>query len=135
MKFIASPAFMLAAAIFFELIATASLKASAGFSRLLPSLLTIGGYAASFYLLGLTLKRMEVGVVYAIWSGAGTALMAVIGWWLFSESMTLLKVMSITLIVVGVIGLNIGLKVDVGNPGKFPDVTSDSAAQTSPPPG
>lgn len=127
-KLVESAGFLLVAAICFELIATSSLKASNGFSRLLPSLLTIGGYAASFYLLGLTLKRMEVGVVYAIWSGAGTALMAVIGWWLFSESLTALKVISITLIVAGVIGLNLG--------GPATTTTIDTPAETSrPPPG
>jgi multidrug transporter EmrE-like cation transporter len=65
------------------------------------------GYAVSFYLLSLTLKRMEVGVVYAIWSGAGTALMALIGYWLFKEALPPLKVVSISLIVIGVISLNL----------------------------
>ena len=99
---------LLVAAIAFELVATASLKASDGFSRLGPSLLTVVGYGASFYLLALTLKRLEVGVVYAIWSGAGTALMALIGWWLFDEGLTLVKLASIGCIVIGVIGLNLG---------------------------
>lgn len=101
-------ALLLGAAIFVELIATSSLKASYGFSRLLPSLVTVVGYAISFYLLSLTLKRMEVGVVYAIWSGAGTALMALIGYWLFQESLSPIKLASIALIVIGVIGLNLG---------------------------
>jgi small multidrug resistance pump len=97
---------MLGVAIVFELIATASLKASDGFTRPLASGLTVVGYAVSFYLLSLTLKRMEVGVVYAVWSGAGTALMALIGYWLFEESLPPLKILSISLIVIGVIGLN-----------------------------
>jgi small multidrug resistance pump len=100
-------ALLLGAAIAFELIATASLKASDGFTRLFPSCLTVLGYAVSFYLLSLTLKRMEVGVVYAIWSGAGTALMALIGYWLFKEALPPLKVVSISLIVIGVISLNL----------------------------
>jgi multidrug transporter EmrE-like cation transporter len=50
---------------------------------------------------------MEVGVVYAIWSGAGTALMALIGYWLFKEALPPLKLLSISLIVIGVIGLNL----------------------------
>ena len=100
-------AYLLGAAIIFELIATSSLKASDGFTRLMPSVLTVVGYALSFYLLALTLKRMEVGVVYAIWSGAGTAAMAVIGYLLFKESLSTLKVISIALIVLGVIGLNL----------------------------
>jgi len=72
-------ALLLGSAILFELIATSSLKASDGFTRLVPAGMTVVGYAASFYLLSLTLKRMDVSVVYAIWSGAGTALMAVVG--------------------------------------------------------
>lgn len=100
-------ALLLGAAIFFELIATASLKMSEGFTRVWPSVVTVAGYAAAFYLLSLTLKRMEVGVVYAIWSGAGTALMALIGYFLFEESLSPLKLASIGLIVLGVIGLNL----------------------------
>jgi small multidrug resistance pump len=103
-------ALLLASAIFFELIATSSLKASEGFTRLLPSILTIVGYTVSFYLLSLTLKRMEVSVVYAIWSGAGTALMAVVGYFVFSEQLPPLKVASIGLIVLGVVGLNLAGK-------------------------
>jgi small multidrug resistance pump len=99
--------FMLATAIAFELIATASLKSSDGFTRPLASVLTVVGYAVSFYLLSLTLKRMEVGAVYAIWSGAGTALMALIGFWIFEETLPPMKVLSIALIVIGVVGLNL----------------------------
>jgi small multidrug resistance pump len=98
----------LVAAILFELVATSALKASDGFSRLLPSVITVLGYGASYYLLAMTLKRMEVGVVYAIWAGTGTALMAIIGWWFFNEDMTMTKLVSIALIVCGVIGLNVG---------------------------
>ena len=101
-------AYLLVAAIATELVATSALKASDGFSRLVPSVLTVAGYAISFYLLALTLKRMEVGVVYAIWSGAGTALMAVIGYWLFDEGLSPIKLASIAFIVIGVVGLNLG---------------------------
>jgi small multidrug resistance pump len=100
-------ALLLGSAIFFELIATSSLKASDGFTRLWPAVMTVVGYAASFYLLSLTLKRMEVSVVYAIWSGAGTALMALVGYFVFAEQLQPLKVASIGLIVVGVVGLNL----------------------------
>jgi small multidrug resistance pump len=98
---------LLGSAIFFELVATSSLKASEGFTRLWPSGLTVVGYALSFYLLSLTLKRMEIGVVYAIWSGAGTALMALIGYGVFNESLPPLKLVSIAFIVLGVVGLNL----------------------------
>ena len=100
-------ALLLGSAIFFELIATSSLKASDGFTKALPAGLTVVGYGMSFYLLSMTLKRMEVGVVYAIWSGAGTSLMALVGYWVFNESLPPLKVASIGLIVLGVIGLNL----------------------------
>jgi small multidrug resistance pump len=101
------PGALLALAIVFELIATASLKASNGFTRPLPSTSTVIGYAISFYLLSLTLRKMEVGTVYAIWSGAGTAAMALIGYWLFEEGLPPIKVVSIVLIVLGVVGLNL----------------------------
>ena len=71
-------------------------------------MLTVLAYGISFYLLSQTLKRMEIGVVYAIWSGAGTALMAVVGYLFFQESMSMVKSISIALIVLGVIGLNAG---------------------------
>ena len=98
---------LLGLAIAFELVATASLKASDGFTRPHASALTVLGYVVSFYLLSLTLKRMEVGVVYAVWSGAGTALMALIGYWLFDEALSPLKLASVSLIIMGVVGLNL----------------------------
>jgi len=98
----------LALAIAAEIVATSSLKTSYGFTRLWPSMLTIVAYGVAFYLLSQTLKRMEIGVVYAIWSGAGTAAMALVGYWFFQESMSAVKAVSITLIVLGVIGLNLG---------------------------
>lgn len=101
-------AFYLGLAILAEVIATSALKTSDGFSRLWPSLITVVAYGIAFYLLSQTLKRMEIGVVYAIWSGAGTAAMALVGYWVFNEQLDTLKVISIGLIVLGVIGLNAG---------------------------
>jgi small multidrug resistance pump len=100
--------FYLGLAILAEVIATSALKTSDGFSRLWPSVITVVAYAIAFYLLSQTLKRMEIGVVYAIWSGAGTAAMALVGYWVFNEQLDALKVISIGLIVLGVIGLNAG---------------------------
>lgn len=100
-------ALLLTAAIACELVATTALKASAGFSRPAPSLVTIVGYALAFYLLALALKRMEIGVAYALWSGVGTAAMALIGAWWFAEPLSPLKLASIGLIVLGVLGLNL----------------------------
>ena len=101
-------ALLLGSAIVAEIIATSALKASYGFSKLWPSVLTVLAYGIAFYLLSQTLKRMEISVVYAIWSGAGTAAMALVGYWLFNESLDTLKLVSIGLIVVGVVGLNAG---------------------------
>lgn len=101
-------AILLGAAIAAEIIGTSALKASDGFSRLWPSVLTVLAYGMAFYLLSMTLKRMEIGVAYAIWSGAGTAAMALVGYWLFDESLDTVKIVSLGLIVAGVVGLNAG---------------------------
>jgi small multidrug resistance pump len=99
---------LLLGAIATEIGATTSLKLSDGFTRPLPALATALGYGISFYLLSLTLKRMDLGVVYAVWSGVGTAAMALVGYWLFNESLSVFKIASIAFIIVGVVGLNVG---------------------------
>jgi small multidrug resistance pump len=98
----------LAGAIGFEVAGTISIKLSEGFTRLLPSVLLFVFYAASFVALTFALKKIEVGVAYAVWSGVGTALIAAIGVVYFREAATALKFVSILLIVVGVVGLNLG---------------------------
>ncbi len=94
-------------AICFEIIGTTCLKLSQGFSQLIPSILTVVFYALSFGFMSLTLKKIDVGVAYAIWSGLGTALIATIGVLWFKEPMTILKLSSMVLIVLGVMGLNL----------------------------
>lgn len=98
---------MLALAITAEVIATTSLKASDGFSRPLPSVLTVCGYAASFWLLSQILKKLEVGIVYAVWSGVGLAAVALIGVLWYGESVTLLKLLGLLAILAGVVLLNV----------------------------
>ncbi|MER5754641.1 multidrug efflux SMR transporter [Streptomyces sp. NPDC002088] len=98
----------LAGAIAAEVAATTAMKYSDGFSRLWPSLLTALGYVVAFALLAQTLKTLSVGTAYAIWSGAGTATIAVIGLVLFGEALTLTKVAGLVLIVGGVMVLNMG---------------------------
>lgn len=100
--------FYLSAAILAEVVATSALKMSDGFTKLVPAVVTTVGYGVAFYLLSLSLRRMELGVVYAIWSGLGTAATALVGYWLFSESLSPVKLVSIGLIVVGVMGLYLG---------------------------
>ncbi|HKI59736.1 MAG TPA: multidrug efflux SMR transporter [Mariprofundaceae bacterium] len=94
-------------AILFEVAGTTSMKLSEGFSKLLPSTLMVAFYIVSFALMALALKKLEVGMTYAIWAGLGTALIAVIGVLWFKEPMNALKVVSILLIITGVIGLNL----------------------------
>ena len=97
---------LLAIAIASEVAATISLRYADGFSRPLPSTIVVLGYALSFWLLSLVLRDIPVGTTYAIWAGAGTAAIAVIGMALLGEPATALKVGSIALIILGVIGLN-----------------------------
>ncbi len=94
-------------AILAEVAGTTSLKLSQGFSRLLPSLTMILCYGLSFTFLSFALKRLEVGVVYAVWSGVGTALIATIGILWFKEPLTALKIGCLLLIILGVVGLNL----------------------------
>jgi small multidrug resistance pump len=97
----------LALAILLEVAGTTSMKLSAGFTRLGPSLLIFPFYAASFTALTFALRRIEIGIAYAIWSGVGTALISLIGIVAFREPSTSLKLASIGLIIMGVVGLNL----------------------------
>jgi small multidrug resistance pump len=99
--------FALAGAILFEIVGTTALKASEGLSRLVPALLVVVFYGASFACLAIALKRLEVGVAYAIWSGVGTAAIAAIGIVWFGEAQSALKLVSLALVVAGVVGLNL----------------------------
>ena len=92
----------LALAIVAEVIATSALKASEGFTRLGPSLLVAAGYGIAFYFLSLTLKSVPVGVAYAIWSGAGIVLIALIGWLVLKQPLDLPAMLGMALIVAGV---------------------------------
>lgn len=98
----------LAGAIAAEVAATTAMKYSDGLGRLWPSLLTALGYVVSFLLLAQTLKTVSIGTAYAIWSGAGTATIAVLGLMLFGEGLSLAKVAGIVLIIGGVVVLNLG---------------------------
>ncbi len=100
-------------AIFAEVIATSSLKASAGFSRLGPSLLAVAGYGVAFYCLSLTLRTIPVGVAYAIWSGVGIVLVTLIAWLVFGQKLDLPAVAGMALIIAGVVVLNLFSKSTV----------------------
>ncbi|MEE4294016.1 MAG: SMR family transporter [Xanthomonadales bacterium] len=97
----------LSIAIVSEVIGTSALKASEGFTRLWPSLIVITGYALAFYFLSLTLKAIPVGVAYAVWAGAGIALIALIGWLFFGQALDAPAVIGMGLIVAGVVVINV----------------------------
>lgn len=97
----------LAVAIVSEVIGTSALKASEGFSRLWPSVIVVICYVSAFYFLSLTLKTIPVGVAYAIWSGVGVALITLIAWVLYGQTLNLPAIIGIVLIVAGVIVLNL----------------------------
>jgi small multidrug resistance pump len=92
-------------AILSEIVGTTMLRLSDGFTKLLPSVAMAVFYALSFGALSLTLKRIDVGVAYAVWSAVGTALIATIGVLWFHEPVTALKVFSLVAIIGGVVGL------------------------------
>jgi small multidrug resistance pump len=100
--------FFLVGAIVLEVAGTTSMKLSEGFTRLVPSVLLFVFYSASFAALTFALKKIDVSVAYAIWSGVGTALIAAIGILYFREAATALKFISLLFIIAGVIGLNLG---------------------------
>lgn len=86
-----------------EVVATSALKASEGFSRFWPSALVVLGYGLSFYLLSLTLKSIPLGVVYAVWSGLGIALVALVAYLMYGQRLDLPALLGIALILSGVV--------------------------------
>lgn len=102
------PLLLLAVAIAVEVLATSMLKTTAGFTRLVPTALCLSGYAVSFALVAQVVQRMPVGVVYAIWSGVGTAAVAAIGVTFLGESMSPVMTAGLVLVIAGVLMLNLG---------------------------
>ena len=99
--------FYLFGAIAFEVAGTTAMKLSEGFTRMWPSVAMMVLYLLSLGALTLALKRFDMSMAYAIWSGVGTALITVVGFYLFKEPVGLLKIGSIALIIVGVVGLHL----------------------------
>jgi len=97
------PWVLLVAAIATEVAGTLALRGSDGFTKLAPSVITIAGYVASFVLLAIVLKSLPVGIVYAIWSAIGIALVAVLGKLIFDDPVPPLAVVGMVLIVGGVV--------------------------------
>jgi small multidrug resistance pump len=99
--------FYLILAILSEVAGTTCMKLSAGFTKPAPSVLMWLFYGVCFFFLTLTLKKVEVSVAYAIWSGVGTALIATVGVLYFREPVTVLKAVGILAIIGGVAALNL----------------------------
>ncbi|XJZ28994.1 DMT family transporter [Bacillota bacterium Lsc_1132] len=99
--------FLLFLTIALEVAGTIAMKHSQGLSRLYPTLMIYFFYGLCFSIFSLVVKKMELSVAYAIWSGAGTLAVSVIGFLYFHETFTLLKAISIILIILGVIGLKL----------------------------
>lgn len=101
----------LAIAILTEVIATSVLKAADGFTRWIPSMVVVAGYACSFYFLSLTLRSIPLGVAYAVWSGIGLALVSLIGWIVYHQPLDAAAMIGIGLIIAGIVVLNLFSKV------------------------
>jgi quaternary ammonium compound-resistance protein SugE len=99
--------FLLVAAGLFEIAWAIGLKYTEGFSRLVPSILTLAAMVLSAALLGLALKTLPIGTAYAVWTGIGAVGTALLGLILFGESTEPLRLASIGLIVAGIIGLKL----------------------------
>lgn len=97
----------LTVAIVAEVIATSFLKSSDGFTKLLPSVITVLGYAISFSFLSLTLRVLPIGVAYAIWSGVGVVLIASVGWFWHGQALDAPALIGLGLIVSGVVVVNL----------------------------
>jgi len=99
---------LLIGAICMEVCGTTCMKLSEGFTRWLPSVLIFVFYALAFVLMTYAIKKLDLSLTYAIWSGVGTFLIALIGLFWFKEPFTILKAVSMGLVIAGVIGLNLG---------------------------
>jgi len=97
----------LAVAILAEVIATSALKASNEFTRLWPSVIVVLGYGVAFYFLTLCLRTIPVGVAYAIWSGLGIVLVAIIAYFLYDQKLDAPALVGIGLILSGVLVINL----------------------------
>jgi small multidrug resistance pump len=105
------PYVLLGIAIVAEVIATSAMRASEVFSRLLPSAVVVLGYGVAFYCLSLTLRSIPVGIVYAVWSGAGIVLITLVALVLYRQVPDVPAIIGLGLIVSGVAVLNLFSKM------------------------
>jgi len=97
----------LAIAVVSEVIATSSLKASVEFTKLFPSLIVVVGYGVAFYFMTLVLRTLPIGITYAVWSGFGIVLVAIVGALLYKQVPDLPAIIGMGLIVLGVVIINV----------------------------
>lgn len=93
-------------AIISEVVGTAALKASEEFTRLVPTLIVIVGYALAFFFLTLTLRTIPVGIAYAVWAGCGIVLVCAVSWVLYKQTLDVPAILGIALIAAGVVVIN-----------------------------
>tara|TARA_Y100001970_G_C13972236_1_gene718809 strand:- start:157 stop:483 length:327 start_codon:yes stop_codon:yes gene_type:complete len=96
----------LSIAIIAEVIATSALKESQGFTKTIPSLISIFGYGIAFYFLSLTLKTLPIAISYAVWSGVGISLLLIIGYLRYGQSISFGSIIGILFIITGIILIN-----------------------------
>ena len=94
-------------AILSEVLATSMLKASDGFTKLFPSIISFIGYAVSFYFLSMVLKYIPIGISYAIWSGLGIVLISIVGLFFFKQQLDLPGIFGMILIISGVVVIHL----------------------------
>lgn len=103
----------LAIAIVCEVVATTALKASDGFSKTVPSIISAGGYGVAFYCMAQSMKTVPVGISYAIWSGIGIVLITLLAWVIFKQKLDLPAVVGMGMILAGVLVINLYSKAVV----------------------
>lgn len=101
----------LALAIVSEVLATSFLKSSESFSRFWPSVIVVVGYGLAFYFMSLSLRTIPIGITYAIWSGSGIVLIALIGWIWLGQKLDGAALVGIGLILAGVLVIQLGSNV------------------------
>ncbi|ASU36961.1 QacE family quaternary ammonium compound efflux SMR transporter [Herbaspirillum sp. meg3] len=101
------PYLLLGIAIVSEVIATSALRASDGFTKLIPSIAVVVGYALAFLFLSMTLKTIPVGIAYAIWSGLGIVLISIVAYFVYGQTLDTPAIIGMALILAGVLVLNL----------------------------
>jgi small multidrug resistance pump len=100
------PWIFLAAAIVAEVVGTSFLKDSDGFKNLWPTVICLTAYVVAFYCLSIAIRSIELGIAYAVWAGVGTALIVLVGWIAFGQSIDTAAIVGVGLIIAGVVVIN-----------------------------